>query len=287
MTPGQHAQLACILEATARKPGNVHRFADFDDATYLDFILSATALVGPLDRARQIGVGAMILEAVEATRRLVATNTNLGMILLLAPLAAVPGDQELRIGVARVLDNLTVEDARLTYRAIRLARPGGIGSVPDQDIRDEPTVTLREAMRRAADRDSIARQYVNGFHDVFDLTLPPLANTQPLESAIITAYLTTLAHLPDSLITRKCGPAVAYEVSQRAAELIDSAYCLPPTAYCEFDTWLRSEHHIRNPGTTADLTATALFVALRNGTITLPLPPGSWAGSDPLGSHGP
>src|SRR4051794_9824683 len=91
LSPGQLGQVACILEATARKPGNVHRFRDFDDAHYVDFLLSAAAIAGPLDRAATVGVGATVLRAVEATRRVVATNTNLGIILLLAPLAAAQG----------------------------------------------------------------------------------------------------------------------------------------------------------------------------------------------------
>src|SRR5262245_35953226 len=98
-SPGQLAQLACLLEVTARKPGNVHRFRDFEDCGFLEFALSASAIAGPLDRAREIGVGAAVLGAVEATRRVVASNTNLGMILLLAPLVAVPEGVELGGGV--------------------------------------------------------------------------------------------------------------------------------------------------------------------------------------------
>jgi triphosphoribosyl-dephospho-CoA synthase len=171
-SPGLLAQFACILEATARKPGNVHRYADFDDCTYLDFLLSAATIAGPLDRAREVGVGAAVLLAVEATRRVVVTNTNLGMVLLLAPLAAVPEGESLREGIERVLDRLTVEDAQLVYRAIRLARPGGLGDAPEQDIRDEPTIDLRAAMRLAADRDAVARQYASGYADVFDVAAP-------------------------------------------------------------------------------------------------------------------
>ena len=88
---GLCAQLACILEATARKPGNVHRYADFADATYLDFLLSAAAIAPVMEQAPRRRVGETVLRAVRATRRVVATNTNLGTILLLAPLAAVPG----------------------------------------------------------------------------------------------------------------------------------------------------------------------------------------------------
>src|SRR4051812_9240023 len=107
---GQIAQFACLLEVTARKPGNVHRFHDFADSHFLDYLLSASALVGPIDRARTIGVGASVLEAVEATRRVVATNTNLGMVLLLAPLAAVPEGVELAVGIEPLLESTTVED---------------------------------------------------------------------------------------------------------------------------------------------------------------------------------
>src|SRR5215210_8063191 len=97
-SPGRLAQVACLLEVTARKPGNVHRHADFAGTHYLDFLLSAAAIGPALDRARALGVGRAILDAVEATRRVVATNTNLGMVLLLAPLAAVPQGVELPVG---------------------------------------------------------------------------------------------------------------------------------------------------------------------------------------------
>ena len=252
-SPGQMSQIACILEATARKPGNVHRFRDFDDAHYLDFILSAAAIAGPLDRAADLGVGRAILEAVVATRRLVATNTNLGMILLLAPLAAVPPGVPLREGVATVLAGLTVEDAALAYRAIRLARPGGLGrSESGQDVVDEPTVTLASAMRLAADRDLVARQYANGYADIFDRLLPALAasvrSSLPLETAIIAAFLGFLAETPDTLIVRKRGEATGAEVSRKAAEVLASGWPGNPGPLLSFDGWLRADGHARNPG---------------------------------------
>src|SRR3954451_24929618 len=102
-SPGLLAQVACLLEVTARKPGNVHRGRDFDDSGFLDFLLSAAAIAGPLDRASEAGGGQAVRGAVEATRGVVATNTTLAMILLLAPLAAVPAEATLRDGVAAVL----------------------------------------------------------------------------------------------------------------------------------------------------------------------------------------
>jgi triphosphoribosyl-dephospho-CoA synthase len=283
LTSGQLAQVACLLEATARKPGNVHRFRDFDDAHYLDFLLSAAAIAGPFDLASETGLGRTILRAIESTRRLVATNTNLGMVLLLAPLALVPRGDDLRTGVERVLESTTIEDAALAYRAIRLAGAGGLGKVDEQDIAGPPTINLRDAMRLAADRDLVARQYALGFADVFDRALPTLRAAiergRPLESAIIFAYLDFLAHRPDTLIARKRGEAAALEASARAASVLDRGW--PDTAdaseaLAAFDDWLRLDGHARNPGATADLTTAVLFAALRDGTIRLPIP-GVWS----------
>ena len=152
-----------------------------------------------------------MLDAVEATRRVVSTNTNLGMILLLAPLAAVPTGTDLAEGVERVLAATTVDDARQVYRAIRLAPRAAWATSADQDVADEPTVTLREAMALAADRDLVARQYANGYREVLHEALPAsedaLAAGQPLETAIVTAYLDLLSRHPDSLIARKAGLA--------------------------------------------------------------------------------
>jgi triphosphoribosyl-dephospho-CoA synthase len=281
--PGQLAQLACLLEATARKPGNVHRFRDFDDAHYLDFLLSAAAIAEPLGWATTTPLGGTVLRSVEATRRLVRTNTNLGMILLLTPLAAVPIGQDLREGVERVLAATTKEDAALVYRAIRMARPGGLGNVGDQDVRDEPTVTLLEAMRLAADRDLVARQYATGYADVFDHALPSLREAigqgWPLETSIIFAYLTFLAQTPDTLIARKLGESTALEASTRARVVLDAGWPDTPLgseALASFDDWLRADGHARNPGATADLITAALFAALRDGTIQLPIT-GVWS----------
>jgi triphosphoribosyl-dephospho-CoA synthase len=291
-SPGLLAQAACLMEVTAQKPGNVHRGCDFDDCHYLDFLLSAAAIAGPLDRARATGVGQAVRQAVEASRRVVATNTNLGMVLLLAPLAAVPDDQALATGIQDVLAATSVEDARDVYLAIRLARPGGLGTVPDQDASGEPTVTLRQAMQMAADRDLVARQYANGFHEVFHEALPALRSSlalgRPLETAIVAAYLALLARHPDTLIARKRGWNEAHAVSLRASAVLRAGWPdeTAGEALCaEFDAWLRADGHVRNPGATADLIAAALFAALRDGTIPLPRPAGpcGWSEAFPGG----
>lgn len=267
---GLCAQVACVWEATARKPGNVHRFADFEDVTYLDFILSAVAVAPVLEGAGARRVGETVLEAVRATRRVVSTNTNLGILLLLAPLAAVPAGEDLRSGVPRVLDRLDVEDSRAVYEAIRLANPGGLGQVPDQDVRGAPTLALRQVMALAADRDLVARQYANGFQAVFGDGLFALEagfrEHRSVEGAIIACHLHLMARHPDSLIARKCGRAEAEEAARRAAAALRGG----SSAIAELDFWLRAKGRRRNPGTTADLVTACLFAALRQGTIQLP-----------------
>jgi triphosphoribosyl-dephospho-CoA synthase len=285
LSPGRIAQVACLLEATARKPGNVHPHYAFEDSHYLDFALSAFAIGPPLDRAREAGIGAAVLEAVEASRRLVATNTNLGMVLLLAPLAAVPADVGLQRGVIDVLEATTVEDAARVYRAIRTAKPGGLGAVTHEDVAGEPSLSLVAVMRLAEERDLIARQYARGFPEVFDVALPAieqaLADDRPLETAIIGAHLRVLSRVPDTLIARKRGWGEAVSASLRAAQVLKAGWPDGGEAARRFealDRWLRAEGHSRNPGASADIVAAALFAALRDGTIQLPFESGqaSW-----------
>jgi triphosphoribosyl-dephospho-CoA synthase len=266
----QAATMACILEATAPKPGNVHRSADFEDVTFVDFLTSAVAIGPAISRATEKGVGATVLAAIQATRGVTATNTNLGTVLLLAPLAAVAESVSLRDGVVGVLDRLTADDTRLVYEAIRLAQPGGLGRVANMDVTDQPPSDLREAMAAAADRDLVARQYVNGFQTVLDEVVPWLLEgvraEWSLTDAILHTQLRILSQYPDSLIQRKCGLPVAQQASERAQWALDCGQPGEPgfeQALSDLDFWLRSDHHRRNPGTTADLIAAGLFVGLR------------------------
>jgi len=273
---------ACVLEATARKPGNVHPLRAFVDLTYQDFVDSADAAAPILAQTPEIGVGRAILDAVTATQARIGRNTNLGVILLLAPLAAVPSGVRLTDGIAGVLAGLTRLDAELAYEAIRLAHPGGMGRVDDQDVGTSPTLTLLEVMRLAADRDLIAQQYATDFAIVLDFGLPYLNAVadfeQQWEAAIIGLQLELLSRHADSLIVRKCGQGVADEASRRAKTVLQVAKPGTRNAQDElkrFDRWLRADGNQRNPGTTADLIAAALFAARRDGNLPIiSKPPG-------------
>lgn len=277
LTDGQCFALAVLMEATVPKPGNVHRGADFEDLAYPDLLVAATLVAPIIESAVEMPLGQTILSAIAATRSAVGTNTNLGTVLLLAPLAKVPVSTPLRDGVAEVLGDLTAQDTADVYEAIRLARPGGLGSVETADVTGPPPEDLVAAMRLAADRDLIARQYVNNYQDVFETVVPQLVRgleaRLSLSAAIVQLHLELMRQFPDSLIARRRGIEVARESSARAAAVLQSG--LPGDedyhrALAEFDFWLRSDSHARNPGTTADLVAAGLFVALREGIIQPP-----------------
>jgi triphosphoribosyl-dephospho-CoA synthase len=213
----------------------------------------------------------------------------LGILLLLAPLAAVPAGVAVADGIGGVLAGMTREDARLVYEAIRLANPGGLGRVENQDVAVEPSVTLLEAMRLAANRDRIAEQYANNFAAVLAGAKrlagdgssgrwePPerFAARWPgrWEEAVIELHLWLMAAFPDTLIRRKCGDEVARESAQRARAVLDAGWPDGESAtdrLAELDDWLRADGNRRNPGATADLVAGCLFVALREGLVEPP-----------------
>lgn len=272
--------LACLLEVTAAKPGNVTRYHDLPDLALTDFLASAVAIGPAMAAAGQQAVGATIVQAVRATRRRVATNTNLGIILLLAPLATaalrlIPPGASLRQRVGVVLESLTVEDAQQAYAAIRLAMPGGLGSVEQQDVTAAPTVDLRAAMALAADRDSVAREYATGFATTFEVGYPALLRLLeqgPVQEATVGAYLTLLAHTPDTLIVRRHGSECAEEVRRRAEDTLrlgGQHTAQGREAIAGLDRWLRAARPRLNPGTTADLVTAALFVALLHDQVPL------------------
>jgi triphosphoribosyl-dephospho-CoA synthase len=266
------AQLACLLEASAPKPGNVSPGRPFADLTYEDFLASAVAIAPAFMRVADQRVGETIHQAIDATACRTTTNTNLGIVLLLAPLAraaATTAGDDLREALRRVLDETSVEDARLVYAAIRRARPGGLGRSDTQDVAGEPDVTLLDAMRLGADRDGIAREYANGFAVTFELGAPTLTRARAdglsWSDAIVETYLSLLAHAIDTHIVRRTGVAAAERVSALARETLEAGgvrSALGRHAIDKMDGAIRDARNSNNPGTTADLTAAAIFVTL-------------------------
>jgi len=268
-------QLACVLEVSAEKPGNITPSHDFADTSYEDMLRSAIALGPELGRAAERGVGDTVLAAVRATRRVAGSNTNLGIALLLAPLAraAVTGGP-LREQVEAVLVALTLDDARAAYAAIRAAGAGGLDEPVEHDVRAAPEVGLREAMAAAAERDSLAAEYATGYELTFELGLPALGRALDgglgPRAATVELHLALLAAVTDTLIARKRGRPAAEAVSAGAADVLAAGGVRTEagrTALRAFDASLRRDGNALNPGTTADLVTAVLFVALLEGRL--------------------
>lgn len=264
------AQLACVLEVSAEKPGNITPSHDFHDTSYEDMLRSAIAVGPELARAGERRVGETVLAVVQASRRVAPANTNLGIALLLAPLAkAALGGGPLRVRLGATLRALDVADASAAYAAISLSGAGGLHVRVEHDVRSEPTIGLREAMGSAAERDSIASEYVTDYALTFEIGVPALVAALgaglAVREAIVELHLQLLDQAPDTLIARKRGADAAARVSVAAREVLAAGGMRTAAgrqALRSFDATLREPGNALNPGTTADLVTATLFVAL-------------------------
>jgi len=285
MTPARRIQFAqacflhaCRLDVAVRKPGNVSGVSPGHGMDAQLFTASAQAAAAPLFAAGA-RVGPRIEAAMAASLAAAGCNTNLGIVLLCAPIAAavervdsLASAPQLRAAVAAVLADLDLADAQAAFRAITRANPGGLGQAPAQDVRAAPSVDLRSAMALAAPRDRIAAQYTNGYADLFELALPALgpgftpmrANDALVADAATAArvqrvYLSLLGTLADSHIVRKHGEVVAQTVMRSAQAWLARS---SPERDPDFAAWDESlKAHGINPGTSADLTVAALLLA--------------------------
>jgi triphosphoribosyl-dephospho-CoA synthase len=261
-------EAACLAELDALKPGNVHRYGEDHGMSVADFETSAR-VAAPYVAEPDSSVGLRIRHAVEATAATVGHNTNLGIVLLCAPLASAAlasGGGTLRKRLANVLETLSVEDAKESYAAIRLAKAGGLGTVEKHDLGSEPEVTLLEAMREAEGHDRIAWNYTHEFADIFVTGMPRLIQGRTRygdhEWAVTDLYLSLLAAIPDTLIARKFGVKAAKQVTENAYKTL-KAFVEAETAEARVDALLTFDKALKdrglNPGTTADLTVATLF----------------------------
>jgi len=263
---------ACNAELAALKPGNVHRFADGHRMRAADFEAAAIA-AAPSLAAPGVRVGRRIPGAVSASIQVTAMNTNLGICLLCAPLAAAAelaaagdaGPPDLRAALHDTLADLDREDAAEAFAAIRIANPAGLGTADAEDVAAPPTVGLREAMVLAADRDRIANAYATDFAEVFDIGLPALAAARATAAstdlAVSTLHMTLLARFDDSHTARKHGADVARAIRTEAAAL--EPLWQPVVDSRSFDRLLAFDADLKsrgiNPGTTADFVVATVF----------------------------
>ncbi len=261
--------LSFLSEVNALKPGNVSRYAAGHNMRIEDFKKSAE-LTSPILCNSQFSVGERIYKSVKATMKEVGCNTNLGMLLLFTPMIVAAEKAEntisLRKRLGNVLDNLDEDDAEHLFRAIRLAKPGGLGKSEKYDVNSIPEISVLKAMEEAKKRDRIALQYVTAFDDVFTIGLDCIGGYvlrwNSVEWSASMCYMEFLCRFRDSHIARKHGEASAEEIknnSKGIAALLKKQEKpdLVIPELLQYDSRLKKANI--NPGTTADLTAASIL----------------------------
>ena len=296
--------IAALLEVSGYpKPGNVHRTQDFGETRYEHFLVSG-ALISPLLREiarrgncaqkNQIGLGdlqlgAQILKGVKANLEWQkGGNTNLGILLMSIPLACAagmmidhpsPSISLLRSNLGLIIKNSVSDDTINLFEAIQLANPGGLGQVDKFDAIKTPAKTLKkeqvnlyEIFKLSADRDNIAKEWITEFQITFEVGYPSFKQTfletKDINVAVVHCFLKILATFPDTLICRKHGTALAERVRHEAKAILEKGGLLTNKELLwNFDQQLRKQSGRPkiNPGTTADLTAASIMVALLEG----------------------
>jgi len=294
-----------LLEVSAYpKPGNVHRTRGHTETRFEHFLASAAASGPHFERAAERGVlismgrisyhsarvGSTIRDAVICTMRSQrGGNTSLGTLTLLVPLAVAAGMTlthrtfslpSLRRNLRRILRSTTAADAVALYEAVEHAKPAGLGTAPEFDVKDSSSkrkilrqgLTLFDIFRLAADWDSICREWVTNYKITFELGYPvlrkELAKNKDINEATVNTYLKILSEIPDTLIARKAGLEKAQWVSTRAKKALALGGLGSKNGRKEIerlDTELRMNSNILNPGTTADLSASVLALATLSG----------------------
>lgn len=265
---------ACVLEATAPKVGNVSPGRNFPDLSHLDFIRAADIAAEALEEKNCFAKA--ILDATVKTSEACRSNVNLGILLLLGPLyradellsergVTLPDQDDWSSAVKDALKDLDAVGELAIFEAISVAAAGGLGRAEKWDVNEShQKVDLIGAMRLAANKDRIARQYVEDFSDLL-VNVVPVLRQSILECrdwlrGIGHAQIRLMSRESDSLIARKNGKDVAEAVRDRVHG-VDLGNIQD---WVSLDRELRKQGNQLNPGTTADLIAAGLFVLLRS-----------------------
>ncbi len=292
-----YAQLACILEVSCPKPGNVSRYHDFDDTKYEHFLASGIAIGSAVDQATtagyqaenggieidSVGIGSLIKKVVTNSQAIHSGgNTNLGIAMLLIPLSAAAGmaiacnkfnNKQIRENIDKIIKNTTPSDTIALYEAIKSLNPSWLGTVKYLDINNRDAfTTIKEQNLNIFDvmsyskHDSIAKELTTKMKISFELGYPRIVEifdeTKDINQAVLSCFMTILSKIEDSLIIRKGGIKTAQEISADAREIMDQN--MDPKKIKMFDKKLRNNGNILNPGSTADLVATSLMIAFLN-----------------------
>lgn len=273
-SPLQNAVLALLLEVTGTpKPGNVDRHREYEDLRFEHFMAGASGSIPGLALAADSGadLGHAFEQSVAGMAEQTAGNTQFGALLLLCPLVRTTVQGELTPRrTETVVEATTVEDACAFYRAFEHVDvavddpPDGLEALdirrgPDAEphLRDQG-YALCDVMELSREVDGVAREWTDGFPRSFAAAEWIATEDGPVSNQTSSTFLRLLAEEPDTFIETQHDRETAERATEQAREALDGERD-PETLADEF-----VERSI-NPGTTADLTAAALFIALERG----------------------
>jgi triphosphoribosyl-dephospho-CoA synthase len=273
--PAENGQLALLLEVTGTpKPGNVDRHRDHEDLRFEQFLAGAVGALGGLEAvANGASIGTAFERAIEGMANQAGGNTQFGALLVVVPLVrAAATDRLTPAGTEEIVEATTVDDACAFYRSFEHVDvavddlPAGLdsidvrrGAAATNAIRDRG-LALDDVMALSADRDGLAAEWLSGFERSFTAASWLLDDEGPIYRRSSRAFLRLLAEEPDTFVITRNGQSAAEEVTRRARAVLDG----------EEDPEALAEEFVErdiNPGTTADITAGALFIALERGLV--------------------
>ncbi|AXI24672.1 hypothetical protein CFE53_00155 [Methanofervidicoccus sp. A16] len=273
------SQIACVLEVSSFKPGNVHRYRDFSDIKYHHFLTSGIAFGDVIYKAAQDSknIGKYIKMAVIQSRRWSPSNANLGIIMLHVPIAMGAGNidnfdsSKLRKEMIRLSKNTTVEDSLNVYDAISIAMPNLNPPKRGPDVKEEDAkkrlieenMTLYHVFKISSEWDNISKEWTEGFKisfEGYELLKNYYLEERDINWAITKTYIHLLSKYPDTLIARKNNLEISKEVSKIAMEIRNNGYKKEDIE--KFDSYLSKDGNRLNPGTTADIVAASLMIFL-------------------------
>lgn len=236
--------------------------------TVEDFLASAYASAEIISDPA-LKLGERIHRSIIATREAVAMNTNLGTVLLCAPIATAVDSgkpENLQSSISNVIVETGVSDAEAILEAIRIAAPSGLSKSELYDVCEPASADILTIMKEAQTYDMIARQYSNGFGEIFDFGFEQIEEGTAAglnDSDVVTkVYLAYLSRFLDTHIVRQHGKSVAGEIRKSAGQLynefqsVNSAEAMHQHLLRVDADWKTNDI---NPGTSADLTVATLF----------------------------
>ncbi|MHA1894835.1 MAG: triphosphoribosyl-dephospho-CoA synthase [Candidatus Helarchaeota archaeon] len=283
--------IASLLEVSALKPGNVHPNHDIPDTRFEHFICANVVVYQYLKKiALGEPIGKNLIGAVRLTRAWQeGGNINFGILLLFAPILSAAGKlirekgeisdlNVLRNEIEKIIENTTFIDSLDLYKAIEIIQPGGLGTIKELDVNDknslkrikEDKLNLKYIFNQSASWDNISREWVTNYEITIDNGLPYLIKQYKKEKKIFKAitllYLMLLGKYPDSLIIRKTSKEEATKISERAQKILSITNEAKQFEEIQkFDEYLHVFKGKYNPGTTADLVACTIFLAIIMG----------------------